>query len=100
MIMKNKTMDIERFGEIMDKFLKDSKVAMLVKMPEGTLDVEIEDNTGLGPTIQLYILFQALSKALIDTCNQMGGLKTDEFIDSMMEVVKDEVKARLKKQDD
>lgn len=98
--MGNKEMNIERFGEIMDGFLRDSKVALLVKMPEGTLDAEIEDSTGLGPTIQLYILFRALSKALIDTCNQIGGLETDEFIDSMMEVVKGEVKERLKKAND
>ena len=54
-------MDIDKFGEIIDEFLKVNHVQMLIDMPEGTEDVTIKDNVGMGPTVHFYILLQALT---------------------------------------
>lgn len=32
---------IDSFGEIMDQFLKDNEICMLLTLPEGTLDVQV-----------------------------------------------------------
>ena len=39
--------DLDSFGEIIDQFLKENEVKMLLTLPEGTLDVQVMDNTGL-----------------------------------------------------
>lgn len=53
-------MDLDKFGEIIDNFLKDNNVAMLINVPKGTLDPVIKDNTGMGSVIKFYILLIAL----------------------------------------
>lgn len=53
-------MDLDKFGEIIDNFLKDNNVAMMIDVPEGTLDPVIKDNTGMGSVIKFYILLIAL----------------------------------------
>lgn len=52
-------MDLDKFGELMDDFLKKEEVCMLVKLPEGTLEAEVEDNIGAGSVMQFYFLLQA-----------------------------------------
>ena len=47
-------MDLDKFGEIIDNFLKDNNIAMWITVPEGTLDPVIKDNTGMGPVIKFY----------------------------------------------
>ena len=37
-------MDIDSFGEIMDKFLKENDIKMLIEMPKGTLKAEVRNN--------------------------------------------------------
>lgn len=54
-------MDIDSFCEIMDKILKDNDIAMLIKMPKGTLEAEVKSNCEMpGSIIDLYILLNAL----------------------------------------
>lgn len=52
-------MDLDKFGEFMNDFLKKEEVCMLVKLPEGTLEAEVEDNIGVGSVMQFYFLMQA-----------------------------------------
>lgn len=53
-------MDLVKFGEIMDIFLKKNRVLMMIYVPQGTLDAEVEDNIGLGSVTKLYVLLLAL----------------------------------------
>lgn len=52
-------MDLDKFGEFMNDFLKKEEVCMLVKLPEGTLEAEVEDDIGVGSVMQFYFLIQA-----------------------------------------
>ena len=49
--MENKKLDLDSFGEIMDKFILENEVGMSIIMPEGTIEPEIQDNTGAGPVM-------------------------------------------------
>lgn len=53
-------MNIDSFGEIMDKFLEDNDIAMLIEMPKGTLKAEVKNNCELPGIVDLYILLNAL----------------------------------------
>ena len=48
-----KKMDLDSFGEIIDRILEKHKFVMLLTMPEGTQEVQIKDNMGLGSTVQV-----------------------------------------------
>lgn len=54
-------MDLEKFGEIIDNFLKENHVQMLIEMPEGTLDPIVKDNIGAGSVMKFYFLLNAIS---------------------------------------
>lgn len=38
-------LNLDSFGEIIDRFLMDNEVQMLLTLPKGTLDVQVQDNT-------------------------------------------------------
>ena len=54
-------MNLDTFGAIMDDFITANEVQMLITMPEGTNDPEIQDNMGIGPVGQLYFLMAAIA---------------------------------------
>lgn len=54
-------MDLEKFGEIIDNFLKENHIQMLIEIPEGTLEPDVTDNVGLGSVTKFYILLNSLS---------------------------------------
>lgn len=53
-------MDLEKFGEIIDNFLKENHVQMLIEMPEGTLEPIVKDNIGAGAVMKFYFLLNAI----------------------------------------
>ena len=53
--------DLDAFGVIMDEFLTKNKCQMLITIPEGTQEAQIESNLGeLGPVMELYFLLLAI----------------------------------------
>lgn len=54
-------MDLEKFEKIIDNFLKENHVQMLIEMPEGTLEPVVTDNIGAGSVMKFYFLLNALS---------------------------------------
>lgn len=93
-------LDIDTFGEIMDKFMEDNPIQMFIEMPEGTIEPEITDNTQMGSVIQFYILLHALEKVTSEMIlRQLKGMldpaKTEDVIDGMLELVKSSVMDRL-----
>lgn len=86
-------LNIDTFGEIIDKFLMENHVQMLIDMPEGTLDVEVKDNVQLGPTVQFYILLQALPEVFKQFRETLGGnaFNDEKFVDSLFEMLKKEI---------
>lgn len=57
----SKKLDLDSFGEMIDEFLKDNVIQMLLTIPAGTMDVQVRDNTGMGAVVQFYILLNAIS---------------------------------------
>ena len=47
-------------GEIVDKFLEENEIKMLLTMPKGTQTVQVKDNVNLGPSVQLHIMLQGI----------------------------------------
>lgn len=84
-------MDLNKFGEIMDKFLEKEEVAMLIKLPEGTLEAEIEDNIGAGSVVQFYFLlqaFEAIGKQMRKDMELEGPEDWKKIVNSLTEILK------------
>lgn len=84
-------MNLDKFGEIIDNFLKDNDISMLIEVPEGTLDPVIKDNTGMGPVIKFYILLIALKAIGKQLRSDMGITLQEEWegaIDGILKLVK------------
>lgn len=87
-------MDFDKFGEIIDNFLKDNNVAMLIDVPKGTLDPIIKDNTGMGSVIKFYILLIALKsigKQLRSDMNIASQEKWEGAIDGILKLAKNDL---------
>ncbi len=89
--MQGNNLDIEKFGEIIDGFLEENHVQMLLDMPEGTRDVTITDNTGMGPTVRLYILTNAMVRS-ITALEKMSGCSLDrKFVRAILGMIEGEI---------
>ena len=84
-------MDIDKFGEIMDEFLKVNHVQMLIDMPEGTEDVTIKDNVEMGPAVHFYILLQALTTVYKSFRELLDEDLEENFIDDTLALVKRDI---------
>ena len=91
--MENKKLDLDSFGEIMDKFILENEVGMSIIMPEGTIEPEIQDNTGMGPVMQFYILLNALV-AVVKNVTDLTGIEKDareDLVDGILALVKKDI---------
>lgn len=91
--MENKKLDLDSFGEIMDKFILENEVGMSIIMPDGTIEPEIQDNTGMGPVMQFYIVLNALSRIVTETMDLMGIEKDarEDLVDGILDLVKKDI---------
>lgn len=80
-------MDLDKFGEIIDNFLKDNNVSMLIDVPEGTLDPVIKDNTGMGSVIKFYILLIALKSIGKQLKSDMNIVSQEEWEGSIVRIL-------------
>lgn len=101
-----KELNIDTFGEIIDNFLKENPVQILITMGNGTLDPDIKDNTGLGVVGSFYILLHAIAKAmndLLDMQDKNGDTlldprKKEQLVDGILELVKEELMAERREE--
>ena len=91
--MENKKLDLDSFGEIMEKFILENEVGMSIIMPEGTIEPEIQDNTGMGPVTQFYIVLNALSRIVTETMDLMEIEKDarEDLVDGILDLVKQDI---------
>ena len=68
----NKKLDLDSFGDIVDKFLEEIEVKMLLTMPKGTKTVQVKDNVNLGPTVQFFILLNSIETICKELRNDFG----------------------------
>ena len=93
----NKKLDLDSFGEIVDKFLGENEVEMLLTMPKGTLDVQVKDNLNLGPTVQFYIMLNSIT-AICKELRTLLGIDTaspewEHTVNVMLGMVKRDILA-------
>lgn len=68
----SKKFGLDAFGDMVDKFLEENEIEMLLTMPKGTRAVQVKDNTMLGATVQLYIMLQGITPICKEMQNQLG----------------------------
>lgn len=85
-------MNLEKFSEIIEGFLKENTVQMILTMPEGTLNVEVEDNTKLGSIVQFYILLNSIKPICRAMRKDMEVYKTStewkKVTDTLLDMIK------------
>ncbi len=88
---------LDSFGEIIDNFLKENEIHMLLTLPKGSLDVHTEDNTGLGSVVQFYILLNSIKSIAGDMKKVLGidskSREWEKTVDTLLEMVRAEVLA-------
>lgn len=94
--MKEKRkLDLDTFGEIVDVFLKENEIQMLITIPEGSITPEIESNTRLGPVVHFYILLKALTTVVKETVDAMsinaGSPEWEHTVDAILSLVKQDI---------
>lgn len=88
-------LNLDTFGEIMDKFINDAHVQLLIDMPEGTTEAQLKDNTGMGAVMQFYIILNAVETIYKDMVKQMDIDDSDDtLIDSLLELLKQSIKGK------
>lgn len=89
---------LDSFGEIMDQFLRDNEICMLLTLPEGTLDVQVQDNVQLGGTVQFYIMLNAIIPICDAMLKDMGiyrkSAEWEKVVDTLLGMIKDEIMER------
>lgn len=90
-----KKMDLDSFGEMIDRVLEEHKFVMLLTMPEGTQEVQIKDNMGLGSTVQFFAMLKGI-ETIIKTMQTEVGLDTaapgwEQTVDAMLAMVKADI---------
>ena len=72
MIEMSKVLDLDTFGEIMDKFIKDNEIKVIITLPKGSIDAVVDDNVGAGSVMQFYIVLNALPTICKQLKDDMG----------------------------
>lgn len=84
-----KELDIETFSEIMDEMITKSHVHMTFEMREGTQEVELCDNLGLGPVGQFFVLMKGMAAAFKEFEEMIDKNKKEECVDAILEMLKE-----------
>ena len=88
-------LNLDSFGEIIDNFLRDNVIHMLLTLPEGTNEVQVQDNTGLGSVVQFYILLNSFKTVGLAMQKDMGidckSPDWEKVVDSLLGMVKKEM---------
>lgn len=94
--MKEKReLNLDTFGEIVDEFLKENEIQMLITIPKGSITPEVRDNVGLGPVVHFYILLKALTTVVKETVDVMsidaGSPEWEHTVDAILSLVKQDI---------
>ena len=88
---------LNKFCEILDEAIKTNEVAMLLKLPKGTLVPTIECTMPGGPVVNLYILTHAYAEVIrsLVTIAPVNEDKLPDMLDGIFDMIKGEVLAEL-----
>ena len=99
---KKKQLDLDTFGEIMDKFIHNSAIGVAVYKEEKTDDWQI-DGAGLGRVIDFYVYLHGLETLLLGLLREMkrqdAEIDPEKLVPALMEVVSNGLLEAAKKMD-
>lgn len=85
-------LNLDTFGVLMDQFIHENEISLLVSKEAMTDDWRVRDNTGCGPVMQFYILLNALSVVLTDMLRILEmDMGIEDFIGGLLRLVKEDV---------
>jgi len=87
---KGTTFDLDSFGEIMDKFILENDVQMIVTLPAGEKTPKVVDNIGGGPVMTFYLLLNAIGPVFHDLLAICGpkAMDKEKLADALLELVR------------
>ena len=91
---EHKHLDIDSFGEIMDGFIKKSKVGLLVYKAENEEDFHVQ-GAGVGAVMDFYIFLNALAPIFEQMMAEMDG-KENFYTEKLIDALVNEVRKTLK----
>ncbi len=88
-------LDMDSFGGIIEGFLTENEVHMLLTMPKGTQDVTVQDNTNCGAVMQFYFILAATVSICKAMQEQIGidphSEDWEKVVDTMLDMVRKEI---------
>lgn len=92
-------LNLDKFGEIMDDFLKKNEIRMMVTLPEGSIEPVVKDNVGLGSTVHFYIMLNSIGTVCEQMQKDMGIDKNSAERANVVHVLLKMVEAELLEDD-
>ena len=88
MEQKQKHLDLDTFGEIMDDFIHKNKVGLMVLKEADSDDWEVT-GVGMGAVMDFYIFLNALEPIYLAMLEQMEGrMDAEKLAESLSDLVK------------
>lgn len=83
-------LDLDTFGLIMDDFIRENDVQLIVTLPAGQERPEVTDNIGAGPVMTFYLILNCLGPVFHDLLTILGDRATDKekLADALLELVR------------
>ena len=89
MEQKQKHLDLDTFGEIMDDFIHKSKVGLMVLKEANSDDWEVT-GVGMGAVMDFYIFLNALEPIYLAMLEQMEGrMDAEKLAESLSDLMKE-----------
>lgn len=88
---------IDKFGEVIDKFLLESDIRMMIRLPEGSMDPEIKssfDDIGFDRNVMnLYILLHAIANVVANLIKAdfLDPERAEDMLDGIFDMAKKEI---------
>lgn len=94
--MDRDDMLLKMYGEMVDDILRADDVRLLIRLPEGTMEPEIQSSfkvNDLQSILEFYIMLHGLKKVmqLVMSLDMVDPDKKELMIDGMLQMVKDEL---------
>lgn len=93
--MMDEMLSVERFGEIVDDYIRRNHVVMVVETQPDSGEWSYEANIAGGPTIELFIALQVFRVAFRRLADQLDGLleveKIPELGNDIVELIRSEI---------
>lgn len=85
-----KGLDLDTFGLIMDDFIRENDVQLIVTLPAGKETPQVVDNIGAGPVMTFYLLLNCLGPIFHDLLAILGEKTADKekLADALLELVR------------